>query len=66
MEFTANLTLNVEVTIKAKDREEALFLLDNLYACVSLETYNQNIEEIPVVDDNLIYLEDISNQWILE
>ncbi|MCA2653027.1 hypothetical protein [Microcystis sp. M061S2] len=60
-EFTAILPLTIEVTIKAKNRQEALSFLDDLYANISIE--NDGNQEIEILSDNLSLLE---NNWELE
>ena len=59
-EFTATLPLTIEVTIKAKNRKEALSFLDDLYANITLEWGKREIE---IVSDNL---ELIEFNWELE
>ena len=54
MEFTATLPLTIEVTIKAKTRQEALSFLDDLYANITLEWGKREIE---IVSDNLELIE---------
>ena len=61
MEFTATLPLKIEVTIKAKNRQEALSFLDDLYANISIE--NDGGQVIEVVNDNLGLIE---NNWELQ
>lgn len=60
-EFTATLPLTIEVTIKAKNRQEALSFLDDLYAQISIE--NDGNQVIEIVDDNLALIE---FNWELE
>jgi len=60
-EFTATLTLTIEVTIKAKNRKEASSFFDDLYANISIE--NDGNQEIEVLNDNLGLIE---NSWELE
>jgi hypothetical protein len=60
-EFTATLPLKIEVTIKAKSKDEALSFLDDLYANITIE--NDGKREIEIVDDNLYLIE---NDWELE
>jgi hypothetical protein len=60
-EFTATLPLKIEVTIKAKNREEALSFLDDLYANITIE--NDGNCEIEMVYDNLSLIE---NDWELD
>jgi hypothetical protein len=60
-EFTATLPLKIEVTIKAKSKDEALSFLDDLYANITIE--NDGNREIEIVDDNLSLIE---NNWELQ
>ena len=60
-EFTATLPLKIEVTIKAKSKDEALSFLDDLYANITIE--NDGNREIEIVDDNLSLIE---NDWELD
>ena len=60
-EFTATLPLKIEVTIKAKSKDEALSFLDDLYANITIE--NDGNREIEIVSDNLGLIE---NNWELE
>jgi hypothetical protein len=60
-EFTATLPLKIEVTIKAKSKDEALSFLDDLYANITIE--NDGNREIEIVDDNLGLIE---NSWELQ
>jgi hypothetical protein len=60
-EFTATLPLKIEVTIKAKSKDEALSFLDDLYANITIE--NDGNREIEVLSDNLGLIE---NNWELE
>jgi hypothetical protein len=61
MEFTATLPLKIEITIKAKNRQEALSFLDDLYANITIE--NDGNQVIEIVDDNLSLIE---FNWELE
>jgi len=60
-EFTAILPLKIEVTIKAKSKDEALLFFDDLYANITIE--NDGKREIEIVDDNLALIE---FNWELE
>jgi len=60
-EYTGTLNLTIEVTIKAKNRKQALTLFDDLYLNVSVE--NEGDKEIEILSDNLYALE---NNWELE
>ncbi len=51
MEFTETLPLKIEITIKAKNRQEALSFLDDLYANITIE--NDGNQVIEVLSDNL-------------
>lgn len=59
-EFTATLPLKIEVTVKAKNKDEALSFFDDLYANITIE--NDGKREIEIVDDNLYLIE---NDWEL-
>ena len=61
MEFTATLPITLEIMIKAKNKDEALSFLDDLYANITIE--NDGNREIEIVDDNLSLIE---NDWELE
>ena len=61
MEFTATLPLKIEVTVKAKSKDEALLFFDDLYANITIE--NDGKREIEIVDDNLALIE---FNWELE
>ncbi|WP_419546410.1 hypothetical protein [Microcystis sp.] len=60
-EYTAILPLTIEVTIAAKNQQEALSFLDDLYANISIE--NDGGQVIEVVNDNLGLIE---NNWELQ
>lgn len=60
-EFTATLPLTIEVTIKAKNRQEALSFFDDLYAQISIE--NDGGQAIAILSDNLGLIE---NNWELD
>lgn len=60
-EFTAILPLTIEVTIKAKNRQEALSFLDDLYTQISIE--NDENQVIEILSDNLGLIE---NSWKLQ
>ena len=60
-EFTGTLNLTIEVTIKAKSRNEASSFFDDLYANISIEIDGNQVIEI--VSDNLGLIE---NNWELE
>jgi hypothetical protein len=61
MEFTATLPITLEITIKAKNKDEALSFLDDLYPNITIE--NDGKREIEIVYDNLSLIE---NDWELE
>jgi hypothetical protein len=61
MEFTGLLKIEIEVTVNAKNKKEALSFFDHLYANITIE--NDGKREIEIVDDNLSLIE---NDWILE
>jgi hypothetical protein len=50
-EFTAILPLTIEVTIKAKSKDEASSFFDDLYANISIE--NDGNQEIEIVSEAL-------------
>ncbi|MDT3677195.1 hypothetical protein [Microcystis wesenbergii] len=54
-EFTGTLNLTIEVTVKAKSKDEALLFFDDLYANITIE--NDGKREIEIVDDNLSLIE---------
>ena len=60
-EYTASLTLTIEVTIAAKSRKKALSMFDDLYLNITVE--NDGNQEIEVINDNLGLIE---NNWELE
>ena len=60
-EFTAILPLTIEVTIKAKNRKEALSFFDDLYLNISVE--NDGNQVIELLNDNLGLIE---NNWELQ
>jgi hypothetical protein len=60
-EFTAILPLKIEVTIKAKSKDEAISFLDDLIANVTIDNYGK--QDIEIVSDNTELLE---NDWELE
>jgi hypothetical protein len=61
MEFTGLLKLEIEVTITAKSRKEAVSFFDDLYVNITIE--NDGNREIEIVSDNLGLIE---NNWELE
>ncbi|MFM7716812.1 MAG: hypothetical protein ACKO7A_30135 [Microcystis sp.] len=61
MEFTATLPLTIEVTVKAKSKDEAISFLDDLIANVTIDNYGK--QDIEIVSDNLGLIE---NNWEIE
>ncbi len=61
MKFTGLLKIEIEVTVNAKNKKEALSFFDDLYANITIE--NEGNREIEIIDDNLSLIE---NDWILE
>ena len=59
-EYTGILTINLEVTLPAKSKKEALELLENIYPAISL-SYGENIPDLIDWRDNLDYTD-----WELE
>ena len=59
--FTAILPLTIEVTIKAKNKKEALSFFDDLYANITIE--NDGVQVIEILSDNLGLIE---NNWELQ
>ncbi len=60
-EYTGLMKVEIEVTIKAKNRQEALSFLDDLYAQISIE--NDGGQAIEILSDNLSLIE---NSWELQ
>lgn len=60
-EFTGLLNLKIEVTVNAKNKDEALSFLDDLYPNITIESDGKR--EIEIVDDNLSLIE---FNWELE
>jgi hypothetical protein len=54
-EYTGLMKVEIEVTIAAKNKDEALSFLDDLYANITIE--NDGKREIEIVDDNLSLIE---------
>ena len=61
MEFTVLMKVEIEITIKAKNRDEALSFFDDLFPNITIENYGG--KEIEIVEDNL---ETIEADWELE
>ena len=61
MEFTGLMKVEIEITIKAKNRDEALSFFDDLFPNITIENYGG--KEIEIVEDNL---ETIEADWELE
>ncbi|MDY7048073.1 MAG: hypothetical protein RPG89_05495 [Microcystis panniformis WG22] len=59
-EFTGILTINLEVTLPAPNKEKALELLENIYPAISL-SYGENMPDLIDWRDNLDYVD-----WELE
>jgi hypothetical protein len=60
-EYTGLMKVEIEVTVKAKNRKEASSFFDDLYTQISIE--NDGNREIEIVSDNLGLIE---NNWELE
>jgi hypothetical protein len=60
-EYTGLMKVEIEVTVKAKNRKEASSMFDDLYAQISIE--NDGNQVIEIVSDNLSLIE---NNWELE
>lgn len=60
-EFTGSMKITIEVTIKAKNREEAESFFDDIYLDASIET-NEN-SEVEILSDNTDLIE---NNWEIE
>ncbi|GCL60795.1 hypothetical protein [Microcystis aeruginosa] len=53
-EYTGLLTINLEVTLPAKSKKEALELLENIYPAIIL-SYGENIPDLIDWRDNIDY-----------
>lgn len=63
-EFTGSMTVTIEVTIKAKNREEAESFFDDIYLDASIETIETNVHsDVEILSDNT---ELIENYWAIE
>lgn len=60
-EYSGTKILTIGVTIKAKNRKEALSMFDGLYPIISLE--NGGNQDVEVLNDKLSLIE---NNWELE
>jgi hypothetical protein len=60
-EYTGLMKVEIEVTIAAKNRKEAVSFFDDLYLNISIE--NDGNQVIEVLSDNLGLIE---NNWELE
>lgn len=60
-EFTGSVSITIEVTIKAKNREEAESLFDDIYLNASIETNEHS--EVEILSDNTYLIE---NNWEIE
>ena len=55
-EFTGILRIELEVTLPAKSKKEALELLENIYPAITL-SYGENIPDLIDWRDNLDYVD---------
>ncbi|MDY7048361.1 MAG: hypothetical protein RPG89_07010 [Microcystis panniformis WG22] len=55
-EFTGILTINLEVTLPASNKEKALELLENIYPAITL-SYGENMPDLIDWRDNLEYVD---------
>ena len=60
-EFTGTMAVTIEVTIKAKNREEAESLFDDIYLNASIEINKHS--EVEILSDNTDLIE---NDWKIE
>ena len=60
-EFTGLMSVTIEVTIQAKNREEATSFFDDIYLNASIEI-NEN-SEVEILSDNTDLIE---NNWEIE
>lgn len=60
-EFTGTMSVTIEVTIKAKNREEAESLFDDIYLDASIEINEHS--EVEILSDNTDLIE---NNWEIE
>lgn len=60
-EFTGTMSVTIEVTIKAKNREEAESFFDDIYLDASIETNEHS--EVEILSDNTDLIE---NNWEIE
>lgn len=60
-EFTGTMAVTIEVTIKAKNREEAESLFDDIYLNASIETNEHS--RVEILSDNTDLIE---NNWEIE
>lgn len=60
-EFTGTMSVTIEVTIKAKNREEAESFFDDIYLDASIETNEHS--EVEILSDNTDLIE---NDWEIE
>jgi hypothetical protein len=60
-EYTGLMKVEIEVTVKAKNRKEASSFFDDLYLNISVE--NDGNQLIEIVSDNLSLIE---NNWELQ
>ncbi|MCA2693195.1 MULTISPECIES: hypothetical protein [unclassified Microcystis] len=55
-EYTGILTINLEVTLPAKSKKQALELLNEIYPAISL-SYGENIPDLIDWRDNIDYVD---------
>ena len=55
-EYTGILTINLEVTLPAKSKKEALELLENIYPAITL-SYGENIPDLIDWRDNIDHVD---------
>lgn len=60
-EFTGTMSVTIEVTIKAKNREEAESFFDDIYLDASIEINEHS--EVEILSDNTDLIE---NNWEIE
>lgn len=60
-EFTGTMSVTIEVTIKAKNREEAESFFDDIYLDASIEINEHS--EVEILSDNTDLIE---NDWEIE
>lgn len=60
-EFTGSMSVTIEVTIKAKNREEAESFFDDIYLDASIGVYEHS--KVEILSDNTDLIE---NDWEIE